>query len=94
MLFHILGEDQCVLYLNLRNIIELPSQTVLPLPAVEESQMHCPLNSDRLIHVDALGWHFIKRHGSKKKLKVMKRYFIINHKYEQSELEEIIIEVL
>ena len=53
------------LLLNQKNILQLPSHTVRPLPAVVESQMHCPLNNDRLIHPDAFEWHLINRHGSR-----------------------------
>jgi hypothetical protein len=66
---HSIKKNSYVLVLDLKNLIQLPSHTVRPLPAVEESQIHCPLNNDRLIHPDALEWHFIKRHGSKEKLK-------------------------
>ncbi len=51
---HSIKKNSYVLVLDLKNLIQLPSHTVRPLPAVEESQIHCPLNNDRLIHPDAL----------------------------------------
>ena len=42
----------------------LPSHVVWPFPARSESQMHWPLNNDRLMHCEAFEWHFRNRQGS------------------------------